>query len=389
MSTFLRAIRAGAIHVRHGAILLAHYGRLGPSFDLCTKVIVEILREAGMFNDDGDLVVLVVTQALQEAFTLILDSVVRDETNAVQLAKQLASCFVVRGVQLSIVRRLDSEYIVQIHTNLISWLGKRLSTYQSNNNKKSLKRTVLCFRVLTQMLSVIQNREALQIKAHMDQVLAEAKVEVSPTSSLWEPQRAYERRLTSKDKEKVPGTKTRKATGKGKAKSSTMVTTDEESEVEHLVDRNVEQDKAPAATRKRPQRKTASRARARAAEQQSDRDADDTAEENTATPKSRPRPRPAYKSKNKPPAKDVTATDMEDTAAAVPIAPSPQDKTPQSPLTPAESDLDDAPPSRKRARSDEDEEQAAAEAATAESATEEGDDEGEGYMQVRRKRARH
>ncbi len=39
-------------------------------------------------------------------------------------------------------------------------------------------------------------------KAHMDQVLAEAKVEVSPTSSLWEPQRAYERRLTSKDKEK-------------------------------------------------------------------------------------------------------------------------------------------------------------------------------------------
>ncbi|KAK0451767.1 hypothetical protein EV421DRAFT_2075799 [Armillaria borealis] len=391
MSTFLRAIRAGAIHVRHGAILLAHYGRLGPSFDLCTKVIVEILREAGMFNDDGDLVVLVVTQALQEAFTLILDSVVPDETNAVQLAKQLASCFVVRGVQLSIVRRLDSEYIVQIHTNLISWLGKRLSTYQSNNNKKSLKRTILCFRVLTQMLSVIQNREALQIKAHMDQVLAEAKVEVSPTSSLWEPQRAYERRLTSKDKEKVPGTKTRKATGKGKAKSLTMVTTDEESEVEHLVDRNVEQDKAPAATRtrKRPQRKIASRARARAAEQQSDRDADDTAEENTATPKSRPRPRPAYKSKNKSPAKDVTATDMEDTTAAVPSAPSPQDKTPQSPLTPAESDLDDAPPSRKRARTDEDEGQEAAEVPTAESATEGGDDEGEGYMQVRRKRARH
>lgn len=69
MSTFLRAIRAGAIHVRHGAILLAHYGRLGPSFDLCTKIIVEILREAGMFNDDGDLVVLVVTQALQEVVT--------------------------------------------------------------------------------------------------------------------------------------------------------------------------------------------------------------------------------------------------------------------------------------------------------------------------------
>ncbi|KAK0205357.1 hypothetical protein DFS33DRAFT_761234 [Desarmillaria ectypa] len=396
MSTFLRAIRADAIHVRHGAILLAHYGRLGPSFDLCTKVIVEVLREAGMFNDDGDVVVLVVTQALQEAFTLILDSVVRDETNAVQLAKQLASCFVVRGVQLSIVRRLDGEYIVQIHTNLISWLGKRLSTYQSNNNKKSLKRTILCFRVLTQMLSVIQSREALQIKAHMDQVLAEAKVEVSPTSSLWEPQRAYERRLTSKDKEKVPGMKARKATGKGKAKSSTMVTTDEESEVEHLVDRNIEQNKALAITRtqKRPQRKTAARARARAAEQQSDHDADDTAEENIAMPKSRPRPRPTYKSKNKSPAKDAAATDMDTTAAAAPVARTPQEETPaQSPLTPAESDLDGAvPPSRKRTRLDEDEGQAAVEAeATAGSAAEGGDDEAEaeGYMQVRRKRARH
>ncbi|KAG7442823.1 uncharacterized protein BT62DRAFT_935557 [Guyanagaster necrorhizus] len=402
MSTFLRAIRAGAIHVRHGASLLAHYGRLGPTFDLCTKVIVEVLREAGMFNDDGDIVALVITQALQEAFTLILDSVVRDETNAVQLAKQLASCFVIRGIQLSIIRRLDSEYIVQIHTNLISWLGKRLSTYQSNNNKKSLKRTILCFRVLTQMLSVIQSREALQIKAHMDQVLAEAKVEVSPTSSVWEPQRGYERRLTSKDKEKVPGTKTRKAAGKGKAKgSAAMVTTDEESEVEHLVDaaRNAEQDRAPVAPRmrKRPQRATASRARARAAEQQSDHDGDDTAEENIVTSKSRPRPRPTYKSKNKSPAKKAAATvdtDKDDTATERPVAPRPGDQTPpQSPLTPAGSDLDDVVPvSRKRARTSEDEEQVAAEAeATAGSATEGGDDEaeGSGYIQVRRKRARH
>lgn len=29
----------------------------------------------------------------------------------------------------------------------------------------------------------------------MDQVLAEAKVEISPTSKIWEAQRAYEKRL--------------------------------------------------------------------------------------------------------------------------------------------------------------------------------------------------
>lgn len=40
-------------------------------------------------------------------------------------------------------------------------------------------------------------------KAHMDQVLAQAKVEVLATSKQWEPQRAYEKRLgavMSKDK---------------------------------------------------------------------------------------------------------------------------------------------------------------------------------------------
>lgn len=66
ISTFLRAIRAGAVHVRHGAVLLAHYGRLGPAFDLCTKVIIDSLREEGMYRENGDIVVEVVTQALKE-----------------------------------------------------------------------------------------------------------------------------------------------------------------------------------------------------------------------------------------------------------------------------------------------------------------------------------
>lgn len=69
MSTFLRAIRAGAIHIRHGAVLLAHYGRLGPAFDVCSKVIVEVLREEGMINDNGEVVVTVLAQALQEVWT--------------------------------------------------------------------------------------------------------------------------------------------------------------------------------------------------------------------------------------------------------------------------------------------------------------------------------
>jgi cohesin complex subunit SA-1/2 len=66
ISTFLRAIRAGAIHVRHGAVLLAHYGRLGSTFDECSKVMVDVLREEGMGNGNPDVVVSVVTQAIRD-----------------------------------------------------------------------------------------------------------------------------------------------------------------------------------------------------------------------------------------------------------------------------------------------------------------------------------
>lgn len=72
IATFLRAIRAGAIHFRHTATLLAHYGRLGPSFDLCAKVIVDILREEGMYRENGDTVVEIINQSLRDVRTFHL-----------------------------------------------------------------------------------------------------------------------------------------------------------------------------------------------------------------------------------------------------------------------------------------------------------------------------
>lgn len=66
MSTFMRAIRAGAVHVRHCAIVLSHYGRLGHAFDNWAKVIIDVLREEGMYNNNGDIVVTIATQAIRE-----------------------------------------------------------------------------------------------------------------------------------------------------------------------------------------------------------------------------------------------------------------------------------------------------------------------------------
>ena len=79
MATFLRAIRAGVIHFQHASTLLAHYGRLGPSFDLCAKVIIDILREEGMYKDNGETVVMVILHSLREvgSNSSVNDAIVR------------------------------------------------------------------------------------------------------------------------------------------------------------------------------------------------------------------------------------------------------------------------------------------------------------------------
>jgi cohesin complex subunit SA-1/2 len=78
MSAFLRAIRAGVINPRHGAIFLAHYGRLGHSFDLCCKVVVDMLREEGMFNDNGEVVAEAIIQAIQEVSFIVFPEYARE-----------------------------------------------------------------------------------------------------------------------------------------------------------------------------------------------------------------------------------------------------------------------------------------------------------------------
>ncbi|KAF7341967.1 SCD domain-containing protein [Mycena venus] len=298
--TFYRAIHVGVLHVRHTAILLSHYGRLGATFDLFTKSIVEILRKEGMDTDNGDVVVVVINQALREAFTLVLDGIVSDETNVVQLAKHLVPTFVRRGAGLAVLKKLDAQYIVQIQTNALSWIAKRIAGYEANGNKKSLRVAITFFRVLIPLLAVIQSRDAMKIKAHMDQVLAQAKVEVSATSKVWEPQRAYEKRLsTIMSKDKAPGAKGRKT----KAAKGDGQTTDEEetdlSEVEKMVE---ERETPPAAPRPRPRpraRRLPKKTPVNVDENENDDDdqAAPPSPEPATTPKPRPRARATYQSK--------------------------------------------------------------------------------------------
>lgn len=66
IASFLSALRAGVVTVRHTAKPLVYYGRLGGTYDQCMKVIIELLREEGMYKGNGAVVADVIKEAIKE-----------------------------------------------------------------------------------------------------------------------------------------------------------------------------------------------------------------------------------------------------------------------------------------------------------------------------------
>lgn len=87
----------------------------------------------------------------------------RSEENAVALAKVLAGAFLLRGAQLMVVRRIDSQHIVAFHTMAITWLLKRISAYDSANNKKAKNKIIIFFKCLSSLLGSVDARSSLQM----------------------------------------------------------------------------------------------------------------------------------------------------------------------------------------------------------------------------------
>ncbi len=83
------------------------------------------------------------------------------EEHAIALAKALSACLLIRGAQLSIVRRLDSKHIVNIHTTSLNWIVKRLATYETAKKKKARNKCIVFFRVLIPFCSSVDNRDSL------------------------------------------------------------------------------------------------------------------------------------------------------------------------------------------------------------------------------------
>ncbi|CAE6429916.1 unnamed protein product [Rhizoctonia solani] len=220
ISAFLRAIRTGAINIEHSAVLLGHYGRVSSVYDQCTKVIIEVLREEGMYGGNAEIV--------GRSFSLYIDNVSKSDANTIALAKALSGALVIRGAQLSVLRRLDTAQVANVHTTCISWIVKKISGYQTMGNKNARNRSVAFFKSLVWLLGTVESADAIRIKNHLDVTLSDAHVETPASSKVWEPLRGYDKRLiTAMAKDKALAARIK--TGR---KSTAAVTTDEEREAD-------------------------------------------------------------------------------------------------------------------------------------------------------------
>ena len=94
---------------------------------------------------------------------MFLDDVTSNEDQCVSLSKLLASCLVIRGAQLSVVKRLDNQFVVSIHTTLISWICKRIASSEANGNKKARNKAILLFKALVPLLNSIDALDSLRM----------------------------------------------------------------------------------------------------------------------------------------------------------------------------------------------------------------------------------
>ena len=100
---------------------------------------------------------------MDQSHTLLLHRMVDSEQHTIALAKLLTTCIVVRGAQLTVVRRLPSEFVVEIHTTLVSWIFKEIAKYEQLKNKRSRANAILFFRAMCPLVTAMETMDALKM----------------------------------------------------------------------------------------------------------------------------------------------------------------------------------------------------------------------------------
>ncbi|GAA5861795.1 hypothetical protein JCM5353_000546, partial [Sporobolomyces roseus] len=262
ISTFARAIHRGIFDLRHASVILKYWGRFGPTFDDFVRLLMHDLRDEGNYGNQGELVATVLVETMQGALDLYLDSSDSSDEHLVSLGRNLLQVIVIRGAQLKVVKSLPSENHLKIHLDALDYIVKQIKQFTELKRSDDRNKALSFFKALAHLVFGLDGRSALKAKTTLDSLLEKHGVEVSTTSKIWEPIRAYEKRLISnmaKDdtiKSKAQAqAKTTSKKGKGKSKQ-----TDEEDDQFDEADEIFGRSPAPAS----PSRRRSTRGQKRA-----------------------------------------------------------------------------------------------------------------------------
>ncbi|KIM27792.1 hypothetical protein M408DRAFT_329747 [Serendipita vermifera MAFF 305830] len=244
---FIQAIRTDTIAFEHSSVVLSHFGRFGVMYDSLAKVLVEMLRGRWQQGDNAS-VATVVKSSMRGAFILRIDGQIKSEDPSVALARTFATHFLLRGAHLSVLGRLPTPSLVDIHTDLINYLVAKIK--DAGDDDDLVATIAPLFRPLIHLVVTgTPPQEMLKLKEHLEMKLDTAGIEWSASDKLWDGLAAYDRKLSNAPKEKATGGRKR-----GRPKKGTM---SEEDEVANaLTDDAQDEDLQPEKPRKQTKRRT-------------------------------------------------------------------------------------------------------------------------------------
>ncbi len=82
------------------------------------------------------------------------------EDHTLNLAKALQGALLIRGPQLSVIQRLDSDSLTSLHHDSIDWVIRKIRGYESINNKNLRNSAIQFFHILVPLLPAVSKSEA-------------------------------------------------------------------------------------------------------------------------------------------------------------------------------------------------------------------------------------
>lgn len=129
-----------------------------------------------------------------------------DPEATTSLARLAASAFVVHGTHFTVLKQIHPDDVYDLHVAAIDWLFRKVSALvkqQASQDTKDAKaraakqrsRVLTYLRPLALLLGPVTGRDALRIRAHLEQAVDDAGAAAQTRAS--QPYRAYEKRLVA------------------------------------------------------------------------------------------------------------------------------------------------------------------------------------------------